>query len=118
MGVINLPTSSYTRRDGISSKELAVKIIKTRQSEWVKELVDNLSYPEYAKTTFPLLMKQLRECETKKLHLYTEKSLIAITALNKSQFLSLLKERYPELEEYSQKKRIEKIVRKINKRFF
>jgi hypothetical protein len=72
------------------------------------------SFPEYAKTTFPILYKQLRECETKQLPLYAEKSIIAITMENKKQFLKLLEERYPELEKLSQKRRIENVVKKIN----
>jgi hypothetical protein len=71
------------------------------------------SLHEYTKTTFPLLLKHLRECESKKLPMYAEKSIIAITVGNKKQFLNLLEERYPELEKYSQQKRINNVIKKI-----
>jgi len=42
MSVIKLLASSLDRRDDNLNQELAVKIIKSKQTEWIKELVDNL----------------------------------------------------------------------------
>jgi len=208
MSVIKLLASSLDRRDDNPNQELAVKIIKSKKTDWVKELIDNLtnsdkniqsdcikvlyeigergaaeliapyykefgkllksrnnrlvwgamtaldtiaainpqnvsqllpeineasdegsvitvdhgvsilarlsSIPNYAKIAFPLLMKQLNRCPGKQLPMYAEKSVIAITSSNKKQFLSLLKERHSELENASQIKRIEKVIKKIN----
>jgi hypothetical protein len=43
MSVIKLLASSLNRRDENPNQELAVKIIKSRQIDWIKELVDNLN---------------------------------------------------------------------------
>ena len=69
--------------------------------KYCRALYNKIYSHEYTKTTFPLLFKQLRECESKQLSMYAEKSIITITKGNKKQFLNLLEERYPELEKYS-----------------
>ncbi|MBN1416120.1 MAG: hypothetical protein JW973_13545 [Bacteroidales bacterium] len=71
--------------------------------------------PEYTETSFPLLLEQLRRCPPKQLPQYAEKSEIAVTNANKQQFIGLLEQRMNELDKDSQKKRIEKVVRKLNK---
>ena len=208
MSVIKLLASSLDRRDDNPNQELAIKIIKTKKTDWIKELVANLenddkniqsdcikvlyeigergsaeliapyykefgkilrsrnnrlvwgtmtaldtitpinpqnvsqllpeivealdegsvitvdhgvsilatlsSISKYTKVAFPLLMKQLSRCAGKQLPMYAEKSLIAITSSNRKQFLGLLKERYSELENASQIKRIDKVIKKIN----
>jgi len=208
MSVLKLLASSLDRRDDNPNQELAIKIIKSKQTEWVKELVNNLdndnkniqsdcikvlyeigergaaeliapyykefgkllnsrnnrlvwgamtaldtiaavnpqnvsqllseiiealdegsvitvdhgvsilarlsSLSEYTKVAFPLLLKQLNRCPGKQLPMYAEKSVIAITSSNKKQFLNLLKERYSELKNTSQVKRIDKVIKKIN----
>ena len=72
------------------------------------------SIGKYEKRVFPLLLTQLNRCPAKQLPMYAEKSIIAINASNKNQFLKLLKERFSELENSSQKKRIEKVLKKID----
>lgn len=72
------------------------------------------SLSKYSKSTFPLLMKELERCPAKQFPMYTEKSVIAISNSNKKQFLNLLKVRLTELEKISQRKRIEKVISKIN----
>jgi hypothetical protein len=68
---------------------------------------------KYAKKLFPELLKQLSRCPAKQLPMYAEKSLVAINGSNRKQFLRLLEERFPELKNASQKKRIEKIIAKV-----
>jgi hypothetical protein len=208
MSVLKLLASSLNRRDDNPNKELAIKVIKTKKTDWIKELVDNLenedkniqsdcikvlyeigergaaeliapyykefgkilksrnnrltwgamtaldtitainpqhvlqllpeivealdegsvitvdhgvsilarlsSISKYTKVAFPLLMKQLNRCTGKQLPMYAEKSIIAITSSNKKQFLNLLQARYSELENTSQVKRIDKVIKKIN----
>jgi len=66
---------------------------------------------KYAKKVFPLLLKQLQRCPAKQLPMYAEKSIMTISAANKNQFITLLKDRFAELQHASQKKRIEKIIK-------
>ncbi len=208
MGAIDLLASSLNRRDDKANQDLAVEIIKSQKSDWVKELAENLNsrdkniqsdcikvlyeigergaaeliapyykefgkllasknnrlvwgamtaldtiasvdpkgvyellslvvkaiekgsvitvdhgvgilaklaaVPKYSRSTFPLLIEQLKRCPAKQLPMYAEKSQVAVTASSKKQFLTLLNRRARELQNASQKKRIEKVVRKIN----
>ena len=68
---------------------------------------------EYLSNTFPLLMEQLKKCEPKQLPMYAERTLPIINAKNKSEFVNLLNERIIELNKESQKKRIEKVLKKL-----
>lgn len=208
MSVMKFLASSLNQRDQDPNQALAVDIIKSRRTDWIKELIDNLSNPKkniqsdcikvlyeigergsfeliapyynefgkllksrnnrmvwgamtaldtiasinpqdiykllpeiiealnkgsvitidhgvsilaklsslskYSKSIFPLLIKELQRCPAKQLPMYAEKSLIAASASNKKEFLGLLKKRLPELEKTSQRKRIEKVISKIN----
>ena len=78
-------------------------------------LINLSSKKEYAKNTFPLLIEQLRKCEPKQLPMYAERTLPIINETNKNEFINLLIERIGELEKESQKKRIEKVLRKLKK---
>ena len=60
-----------------------------------------------------LLMEQLLKCPIKQLAMYSEKALECITNRNKMEFVQLLKNRFPECEKESQKKRLEKILKQI-----
>ena len=68
---------------------------------------------EYLSNTFPLLMEQLKKCEPKQLPMYAERTLPIINAKNKIEFVNLLNERIIELNKDSQKKRIEKVLKKL-----
>lgn len=208
MSVLKLLASSLNKRDDKPNQELAVKIIKLKQTDWIRELVENLnnrdkniqsdcikvlyeigergaaeliaphweafgkllesrnnrlvwgsmtaldmiaavdpqniykllpevteamtkgsvittdhgvsilarlaSQQEYSKEVFPLLMKQLKICPAKQLPMYAEKSVIAVNTSNKKEFINLLKGRFSELGNDSQKKRIEKVITKIS----
>lgn len=72
------------------------------------------SIDKYTKKVFPFLLKQLNRCPAKQLPMYAEKSIVAMDVSNKKQFLKLLEERFSELENSSQRKRIEKVTAKIN----
>lgn len=69
--------------------------------------------PEFAGTTFPLLLEQLKRCPAKQLPMYAEKSLNTAGGDNKVLLIQLLEARMDELEKDSQKKRIEKVIKKI-----
>jgi hypothetical protein len=70
---------------------------------------------EYTDTAFPLLLEQLKKCPSKQLPMYAEKSEIAVDKTNRTQFVDLLIQRMKELDKDSQKKRIEKVINKVNK---
>jgi hypothetical protein len=76
-------------------------------------LVQLASKQDFTKECFPLLMEQLKFCPAKQLPQYAEKSVIAISDSNKQAFVELLEKRMKELEKDSQKKRIEKVLRKL-----
>ena len=58
-------------------------------------------------------MEQLKKCEPKQLPMYAERTLPIINAKNKNEFVNLLNERIIELNKESQKKRIEKVLKKL-----
>jgi tRNA-Thr(GGU) m(6)t(6)A37 methyltransferase TsaA len=71
--------------------------------------------PDLAGNTFPLLLEQLRKCPPKQLPQYAEKSEIAVGKNHREQFIGLLESRLKELDKDSQKKRIEKVIRKVDR---
>jgi hypothetical protein len=62
---------------------------------------------------FPLLMEQLTKCVPKQLPMYAERALSVIK--EKDEFITLLNGRLSEFEKESQIKRIEKVIKKLNK---
>jgi len=69
---------------------------------------------KYTENTFPLLLEQLKFCPAKQLGQYAEKALLAITEKNKEEFIQLLHSRMPDLERDTQRKRINKVLKKLN----
>jgi hypothetical protein len=78
-------------------------------------LINLVSFEEYPGMAFPLLMEQLKFCVSKQLPMYAERALFAINESRKKEFTDLLLLRLPEMESESQRKRIEKVVKKLNK---
>ncbi len=74
------------------------------------------SFSDYSNTVFPLLLEQLKTCPSKHLPMYAEKSMIAINSTNKDLFIKLIQARLPEMEKNSQRQRINKVVRSIEKK--
>jgi hypothetical protein len=68
---------------------------------------------EFAETAFPLLMEQLQRCPAKQLPMYAEKSVKAISAVNKNLFVQLIEQRYSEMDKDSQKKRLDKVLKTV-----
>ncbi len=79
----------------------------------VKILIKLTKNSEYFETTNYLLMKQLLKCPIKQLPMYSERTLECITDKNKPEFVQLLENRFPECEKESQKKRLEKILKRM-----
>jgi hypothetical protein len=67
----------------------------------------------YEKNCFPLLMEQLKTCPVKQLAQYAEKTIQAISDKNKKEFITTINTRIPDLENDSQKKRINAVLKKI-----
>ena len=70
---------------------------------------------EYRKAIFPILLEHLRTCRSKELPQHAEKSLPAVTAGNKSDFICVLEKRLEDLTA-SQKTRLKKIIKIAEKR--
>jgi len=68
---------------------------------------------EYYGITFPNLLEQLRTCPGNQFPMYAENSLVIINNRNKQEFIEILKSRLDSLEKDSQKKRIEKVLKKL-----
>ena len=77
-------------------------------------LINLSSKAEYSNEAFPLLLEQLRKCQSKQLPMYAERTLPIINEKNKKEFIDILIQRFDELEKESQKKRIEKVLKKLN----
>jgi hypothetical protein len=73
------------------------------------------SSPDYFNTVDPLLSEQLWKCPVKQLPMYLERSQICISKKNKEIYLSIIEKRMHECDRDSQKKRLEKVKKQINK---
>lgn len=74
-----------------------------------------LKFDEYYDKVDPLLMEQLTKCPIKQLPQYAEKSVGSIGQKNKEEFVSIIENRLSECEKDSQRKRIEKVLKKLSK---
>jgi hypothetical protein len=76
----------------------------------------NLAVVESQKEkVIPVLFDELKKCPPKQLPQYAEKSLIAIDKKHKKAFIDLLNTRLSSLEKESQIKRINKVLRAVEK---
>ena len=69
---------------------------------------------EYEKIVFPIIIKHLEECRHKEVGQHSERAFICVNKDNANLFKETLKKRVNELSD-SQKKRVEKIISKIEK---
>ena len=72
-------------------------------------------YEQYLNITEPLLIEQLWKCPIKQLPQYIEKSQVSINTKNKEIYLTIIEKRKSEIENTSQLKRLEKLLKQINK---
>jgi hypothetical protein len=70
---------------------------------------------EYRKTIFPTLLEHLKTCRPKEVPQHAEKSLPAVTAGNKSDFIQVLEKRFEDMSA-SQAIRLKKIIKAAEKR--
>lgn len=66
------------------------------------------------KAIFPFLLRHLESCRSKEVPQHSESSLLAVTALNKEEFLKVLQAREQHLTD-AQLKRVKKIYRTLDK---
>lgn len=71
------------------------------------------SIEKYSEKVLDKLVNQLEKCPVKQFPMYIEKSEIAMNKKTKDVFLSIIEMRYPELEKDTQRKRIDKIKKKL-----
>lgn len=78
-------------------------------------LAQLLLHKKHASSAFPLLIEQLMKCPPNQFAMYAEKSAPGISAAQKEEFIHTLQARMSDLEKDSQKKRVEKVLRKMLK---
>ena len=71
----------------------------------------------YAKTITPILLNHFQKCRAKEIPQHIERAFLCINANNCEEFKDVLQKRYNELTD-SQKKRVDKIIKKIDKKEF
>jgi len=80
----------------------------------VKILIQLSSVKQYADDTFLLLNEQLLGCPSNQFPMYAEYTASVITEKNKKIFIHTITSRLKDLEKDSQRKRIEKIIKKLS----
>ena len=70
---------------------------------------------EYAEVATPLLYEQLRVCVAKQLPQYAEKAAKVVTEENRELLISIIYERFEEVETDTRKKRLTKLLKHISK---
>ncbi len=71
------------------------------------------SVKEYQREVLPKLIHQLAKCPAKQFSMYIEKSEIAMSATTKNDFLGIIDIRYKDLDKDSQRKRIDRMLKKL-----
>lgn len=77
-------------------------------------LIKLCSLEGYADQTFPQLIEQLKDCPSNQLPMYAENAIAIITEKNKPLFTETLLNRLIEIEKDSKRKRVEKVIKKLN----
>jgi hypothetical protein len=80
-------------------------------------LANLMSVASQRADVLPVLLNELTICPPKQLPQYAEKTIIAVDEKNKQDYLMLLNERLPELGKDSQIKRVQKVIREIERRY-
>jgi hypothetical protein len=81
--------------------------------EGVLLLAKLASVKKFQKSVLPKLIDKLVKCPAKQFPMYVEKSAIAMDPDTKADFIGIIEIRYKEMEKDSQRKRLEKIIKKL-----
>ncbi len=76
-------------------------------------LIKLATIPKYADSAFSLLLERLRTCPTNQLPMYAENALPIVGSGQKMAFAQTLNDRLPEIEKESKRKRVEKVLKKV-----
>jgi hypothetical protein len=78
-------------------------------------LIKLCTLKKYAEDCFSLLLEQLLTCPTNQLPMYAENAASVVNEKNKKKFIKTLSSRIDEIEKESKRKRIEKVIKKLEK---
>jgi HEAT repeat protein len=81
----------------------------------VNILIALCAVKQYAANAFTLLIEQLISSPANQLPMYAEKAMPVIHDLNKERFINTLSARLGDIEKYSKRKRVEQVIKKLNK---
>ena len=76
-------------------------------------LAQLLRHQKHHAVAFPLLIEQLLKCPVNQFPSYVEKAAPGVSAAQKEEFVRTLRSRMIDLEKDSQKKRVEKVLKKL-----
>lgn len=78
-------------------------------------LIKLYSMKEYSNKVFPLLTEQLKSSPTNQLPMYAENAAPVISDKHKAEFIDVLSSQLDEIEKDSKRKRVEKVIKKLNR---
>ena len=81
----------------------------------VNVLIKLCGIPAFKENVFVFLIELIQKSPTNQLPMYAERAMSIITTENKMQFVSVLSGRLHEIEKESKRKRVEKIIQKVQK---
>ncbi|MDF3026113.1 MAG: hypothetical protein K0S23_420 [Fluviicola sp.] len=71
--------------------------------------------PEFSENAFVVLIELIQKSPTNQLPMYAERAMPIVTSENKMRFVMVLSSRLNEIEKESKRKRVEKVVQKVQK---
>lgn len=71
--------------------------------------------PDYTENTFAVLIEVMQKSPTNQLPMYAERAMPIVNKENKERFISVLSKRLNEIEKESKRKRVEKVIAKVQK---
>lgn len=71
--------------------------------------------PKYAENAFVVLLEVMQKAPTNQLPMYAERAMPVVNTQNKTRFISILSNRLNEIEKESKRKRVEKVISKVQK---
>lgn len=83
----------------------------------VNILIHLASLPAYTSNALSLLIEQLVQSPVNQLPMYAERALPVITQESKERFLNTLTTRLNDIDKESKRKRVEKVIKKVNAAF-
>src|SRR2546428_9166375 len=78
-------------------------------------LIKLASLPQYRVRVIPLLIEQLKRSPTNQLPMYSENLVPIVTEKNRAAFVRMLASRLHDIEKASKRKRVERVIAKLNR---